>query len=95
MTDAVTCPACADSGEVLVDAFGHVEPWSAYVASVAEFCRERGLPEHVSSMLRPSPCPACSSQAIPSAGSAGVGGAQAPPTSDRAVEGDDGFRLAG
>lgn len=87
----MTCPACEDSGEVMLDAFGHAEPWSAYVAEVHEYCRKRGLPEHVSGMLHAQICPRC--QRPPSCAGL-VAGAEEDRT-ESAPDVDDGFCLAG
>jgi hypothetical protein len=57
------CAACEDSGEVAPDAFGPGEPWPKYVAAVAKYCRAHGLPERMSSMIHPLPCPACRHEA--------------------------------
>ena len=70
------CSTCDGTGLVAPDPFGHPEPWHRYVASVAEHCRKRGMPEWVSSLITPQPCPGCSSRP---AGSPGTGAARAVP----------------
>lgn len=88
----MTCPACDDSGEVVSDAFGHHEPWATYVAEVHEYCRKRGLPERVSSMLHASPCPICMK---PASVAGSLAGAEEERTESAPGLEDDGFRLAG
>ncbi|SIO60108.1 hypothetical protein SAMN05444166_6270 [Singulisphaera sp. GP187] len=64
-----SCSACADTGQVAPDAFGHWVPWSDYVATIAVRELAEGWPPTTSpiavGMLHPMPCPECRAQESP------------------------------